>query len=224
MKRLLFVCFQLAIMPLPWMMRRYLLNLATGNRIDRTAKIGFSVVLAKRLVLGEGAVITHLTFVNAIDRLEMKKYSKIGRSNWITGANSEASMFSEQDRNCELVVGEHARITSKHHIDCTGGVYVGAYCTIAGIGTQILTHSIDIRLSRQVCRPVRIGNYCFIGTGAILLMGSTIPDYCVLGAGAVLIKAYDETHAVYGGNPATLIRRLERDECAYFSRAEGHVS
>ena len=223
MRRSFLILFQLAIMPLPWTLRRYLLNLLPGNRIDRGARIGFSIVLAKCLVLRKGALITHLTFVNAIDRLEMNEYSKIGRSNWITGANSEAGMFSESERQCELVVGEHARITSKHHIDCTAGVYVGSFCTIAGIGSQILTHSIDVRLSKQVCRPVSIGNYCFVGTGAIMLMGSSVPDYSVLAAGAVLVKAHTETHAVYAGNPAELIGRLGMDECAYFSRTEGHV-
>ena len=223
MKRSIFILFQLAIMPLPWAVRRFLFNLFPGIAIDKKSRIGFSLVLARRLILENGATITHWTFVNAIDRLEMKEHSKIGRSNWITGANSNARMFSESDRTCELIIGKHARITSKHHIDCTGGVYIGAFCTIAGIRSQILTHSIDVRLSKQVCKPVSIGDYCFIGTGAIILMGSSLPDNSVLGAGSVLVKAYSQSHAVYGGNPASLIGRLEIGECAYHSRTAGHV-
>ena len=223
MKRSIFILFQLAIILLPWVVRRFLLNLFPRITINKKARIGFSLVLAKRLIMEGGATITHLTFINAIDRLERKESSKIGRSNWITGANSNARMFSDSNRTCELVIGKHARITSKHHIDCTGGVYVGAFCTIAGIRSQILTHSIDVRLSKQVCKPVSIGDYCFVGTGAIILMGSSLPHNCVLGAGSVLVKAYTQSNAVYGGNPAVLIAHLRADECAYFARTEGHV-
>jgi len=191
-KKKLSAIFQVMILPLPWVIRRVLLNCIPDVKLSASSRIGFSIVLAKNIVLDEGAVITHLTFVNDVDRLHMKAHSKIGKSNWITGANSSARMFSDVERKCELVLGEHARITSKHHIDCTAGVYIGAFTTIAGLGTRILTHSIDIQSSRQTCNPVCIGEYCFVGTDAILLMGSSLPDCCVLGAGSVLNKEFSD--------------------------------
>ena len=111
-----------------------------------------------------------------------------------------------------------------HHIDCTGGVRIGAFCTVAGLRSQILTHSIDVRLSKQRCEPVSIGRFTFVGTGSIILMGSALPDYSVLAAGAVLTKKFEQTHGLYAGNPAKLVSRFEADECAYFSRNDGHVA
>ena len=210
-------------MPFPWALRRVLLNLWPGVSLSHSSKIGWSIVLARRIVLRHHAAITSLTFVNDIDSLMMEAYSKIGRSNWITGANSSSKMFSSSSRKCELVLGEHARVTSKHHIDCTAGVHIGAFTTIAGLGTQILTHSIDIVSSTQTCKSTSIGTYCFVGTSSILLMGSALPDYCVLGAGSVLNKEYTSSHCLYAGNPARSIHNFEHGDYKYFSRKTGHV-
>jgi hypothetical protein len=54
-------------------------------------------------------------------------------------------------------IGEHSAVTSRHYLDCTGGVTVGAFSTVAGARSTIFTHQVDITQSRQVWRPVRIG-------------------------------------------------------------------
>lgn len=223
MKKQAIAIFQIFCLVLPWYFRRPLLNLITGVNISRTARVGMSIVLARKVVLEEGAIIGHFNFVNEIDSLYFERFAKLGRSNWVTGANSSSRMFSASERKCELFIGEHARVTASHYIDCTGGVLIGAYSTIAGTRTQILTHSIDVRVSKQVCNPAVVGKYCFVGTGSILLMGSVLPDYSVLGAGSVLNKAFSEECAVYAGNPARICKKLDRENTKYFRRAQGHV-
>ena len=72
-------------------------------------------------------------------------------------------------------------------------------------------------------RPVLIGDYCFVGTGSIVLSGSVLPSYSVLGAGSVLNKAYEETHMLYAGNPARPVKKLDA-ELKYFVRSIGFVN
>jgi len=223
MKKILSVVIQILLFPIPWTIRRAILNLLMNFKISKTARIGFSVILAEKLVMKEGALITHFTFVNNIDLLLLKSNSKIGKSNWVTGANTRSKMFEDSDRSCELILSEHARITDRHHIDCTGGVYIGGFTTLAGINSQILTHSIDIRLSKQVAGSVNIGSYCFIGTSSIILMGANLPDCCVLGAGAILNKKFEKTHSLYAGNPARPLKTFEKNQYSYFQRKQGHV-
>lgn len=223
MKKKILILVQVLLFPVPWLIRRFLLNLITGFNLHKKSNIGLSIVLADQVTLEKGALITHFTFVNNIDRLHMKPYSKIGKSNWITGANSKAKMFSDSEGICELILGLHTRITGQHHIDCTGGVYIGDFTTVAGIRSQILTHSIDMKLSKQVSGPVKIGDYCFVGTASIILMGAHLPDCSILGAGAVLNKSYDLPLHLYAGNPARAVKDLDREGYKYFKREQGHV-
>jgi acetyltransferase-like isoleucine patch superfamily enzyme len=79
-----------------------------------------------------------------------------------------------------------------------------------------------LRASRQTARPIKIGDYCFTGTGCVILGGSALPSFSVLGAGSLLNKELTETYTLYGGTPARPIKPLSRN-CGYFCREEGIV-
>lgn len=223
-RKVISLLLQLAILPLPWFLRKIFLTVYLKFDMSEGAKIGRSLILANHVILKEGAYIGNFTFVNNIDKITLFEQSKIGKFNWITGANSKSSMFIELQRNCELILQKHARVTDKHHIDCTAGVYIGEYTTVAGIRSQILTHSIDLRASKQKSEAVVIGKYCFIGTSSILLKGSILPDYSILGAGAIHIKKFKDVNYLYAGNPAKPIKKLNHSDYKYFSREHGHVA
>ncbi|MDB6147306.1 MAG: hypothetical protein JWO45_970 [Spartobacteria bacterium] len=209
---------------LPWPMRRAFLETRFGYKIHPTSSIGFSWILPTRLIMEEGSRIDHLTVCKNIDLLHLKAYSSIGRGNWITGfpLGPSRHFAEEQDRRPELIVGDHSAITHRHLIDCTNSVVIGRFTTMAGFQSQILTHSIDLERNRQASAPVRIGDYCFIGTNCVLLAGTALPDFSVLGAKSLLHKCFTDTHYLYGGVPAQPIKQLSPD-WEYFRRSEGFV-
>jgi len=209
---------------LPWKIRRLFLERQFGYKIHPTCRIGFSCIFPLRLIMEAGSRIEHLTVCKNIDLLHLKSHASIGRANWITGfpPGSSHHFAKEKDRRPELIVGEHAAITHRHFIDCTNSVVIGKFTTMAGFQSQIVTHSIDIEKNRQASSPVRIGDYCFIGTNCVLLGGSALPDYSVLGAKSLLNKGFTESHQLYGGVPAEPIKKLSPD-CQYFQRSEGFV-
>jgi acetyltransferase-like isoleucine patch superfamily enzyme len=110
----------------------------------------------------------------------------------------------------------------RHIIDCNERVVIGRFSTIAGYRSQILTHSIDIYNCRQHAEPIKIGDFCFIGTGCILLGGAVLPSYCVLGAGSVLTSRFTSENALYAGTPAVHKKTFD-DNVAYFTRSVGSV-
>lgn len=119
---------------------------------------------------------------------------------------------------------KHAWIAGNPEIG--DGVWIGAFCLIDALyaplkigkgcdissGAQILTHSTVKRCITErefngiESAPVEIGEHCFIGTNAVVLMGAKIGHHSVVGAGAVVAEgAVIPPFSVVGGVPAKVI-------------------
>lgn len=222
MKKYLSLC----ILIFPWRIRRFIYRKVFGYEVHNTARIGLSWVFPDKLVMEAGCKIGHLNVCKNINQLFMAKHSKIGSLNWITGfplfKNYKGHFSEEVGRVPSLNLGEHSAITSRHIIDCTNTINIGKYTTVAGLRSQILTHGIDISLSIQTSQPITIGNYCFIGSGCVLLKGAIIPSYSVVGALALVNKIHKQEYTLYAGVPAKPVSSLSCDN-KYFSRKSGRV-
>ena len=209
---------------LPWGLRRSLLEKHFGYSIHPSSRIGLAWIFPRRLVMEEGSRIGHLTLCKNIDLLHVGAHAIIGQLNWITGFPSGPSRhFTHQpDRRPELIVERHAGISSRHLIDCTARIRIGAFATIGGFRSQLLTHSIDFAAGRQTAEPIDIGEYCFTGTNSVVLGGSILPHHSVLGAQSLLNKKWDEPYRLYAGVPAKPVKELS-PEMEYFCRTEGFV-
>lgn len=214
----------LLVILLPWPLRRRVLNAWFGYQIHPGARIGLSWIYPRKLVMAEGARIGHLTVAVHLERIEMGRRSIIERGNWITGFPlGGARHFAHcAGRDPALILGEESAITKGHHFDCTARIEIGAFATVAGYGSQFLTHGIDLVASRQDAAPISIGAYCFVGTDVVVLGGARLPARSVLGAKALLNKAYAEEGWLYAGVPARPVRPMPPG-AAYFKRAEGFV-
>lgn len=216
--------FQLMLWPIPWSIRRFLLGRAFGYEISSKSRIGFSIILARSVKLAPESRIGHLTLIRNVDLIDLGQGATIGNFNKIAGVPSsdEGAFSSESERSPSLIMGPQSALTNSHIIDCTNRVTLGAFATVAGWRCQILTHSIDLSLSRQRSAPVSIGSYSFVGTGCILLRGAILPDRTALAAGSVLASAETESFWVYSGVPAVKTKPL-KPELLYFSRNLGRV-
>jgi acetyltransferase-like isoleucine patch superfamily enzyme len=209
---------------LPWDLRRSFLEKQFGYSIHPSSRIGFAWIFPRRLVMEEGSRIGHLTVCKNIDLLHLGAHAIVGQLNWITGFPSGPSRhFAHQpDRQPELIVERHAGISSRHLIDCTARVRIGAFATIGGFRSQLLTHSIDFTAGRQTAEPIEIGEYSFTGTNSVVLGGSVLPHHSVLGAQSLLNKKWEEPYRLYAGVPAKPVKELSTD-LEYFRRTEGFV-
>ena len=209
---------------LPWKLRRSFLENQFGYSIHPSSRIGFAWIFPRRLVMEEKSRIGHLTFCKNIDLLHLGAHAIVGQLNWITGFPSGPSRhFAHQpERQPELIVERHAGISSRHLIDCTARVRIGAFATIGGFRSQLLTHSIDFNAGRQTAEPIEIGEYSFTGTNSVVLGGSVLPHHSVLGAQSLLNKKWDEPYRLYAGVPAKPVKELS-PEMEYFRRSEGFV-
>ncbi|MBO0933190.1 acyltransferase [Fibrella aquatilis] len=210
---------------LPWSLKRVVLRRWFHYDIHPSARIGLAWVYPRKLIMAEGSRIDHFNTAIHLDLISLAKNASIGRGNWITGMSKHehSRHFQHQaDRRAELHLGESAAITKNHHIDCTNLIEIGAFSTVAGYNSQLLTHSIDVTTSRQDSAPIHIGAYTFVGTNVVVLGGASLPARSVLGAKSLLNKSFTDEWVLYGGVPAKAVNTISR-EAKYFTRADGFV-
>lgn len=212
------------ILLFPWRVRRLLLNWIFRYTIHPSARVGYTILLSKHVEMGPNSRIGHFNVVKGLDALKMDAYALIGNLNWITGFPTNRNIhFSLQiDRNPLLHIGEHSALTNRHLIDCTDAVTIGKFTTVAGFRSVILTHSINLNENHQAAHPIKVGDYCFLGTCCTLLGGSSLPDFSVLGANSLLNKEHEERYCIYGGVPAKIVKKLD-PSAKYFNRMIGFV-
>jgi acetyltransferase-like isoleucine patch superfamily enzyme len=210
---------------LPWPLRRLVLVHVLGYAIDKKARIGFSVVIPARLEMGPYALIGHLTFCKpGVELIRLGEGAIIGNLNWLGAVPliDSPHFHDQKDRRPELIVDDYGAITNRHFFDCSDTVTIGRFSTFAGVRSVVLSHSIDLATSKQRAQPVSIGEYCFVGTAAVILPGTRLPSYSILGANSLLNKTYIEPYFLYAGTPARPIKQLSKDD-KYFSRTTGFV-
>jgi serine acetyltransferase len=215
---------QTVLFVLPWGLRRRLLVRIFGFKIHPEAWIGFSIVAPSRsLSMGRWASIGHLNVIRGLDVVELADHAGIQHLNWIYGIpGSERRLAHESTRRAALILERGAGITRRHLVDCSNTVRLGEYALIAGSGTQLITHSVDMVKWGLRTRPITIGGMAMVGTRCIVLGGATLPDRSALGAGSTLRSSFEEPLTLYSGVPAEPAARIASD-AEYFNAKTGRA-
>ncbi len=123
-------------------------------------------------------------------------------------------------------IGEGTWIGAFTLIDGQGGLMIGRGCDISS-GAQILTHStvrrcVTERKYAKVDRqPTVIEDHVFVGTNAVILMGSHIGHHSVIAAGAVVLEGTRiPPYSLVAGVPARVVRNIH-DEIARWAAQQG---
>jgi len=198
-----------------------------GHCVPSRVSIGFSLIWADKIALGQGIKIGHFNLINA-RKILLKNDAKIGRLNVVYGpldlhlsckaclGNSNkivrAKVGSVTVGVSVLRLGYLTKITSKHYIDCTCSVVFKDYSILAGIGSQIWSHGYVHEISGpgryRIDGRVYIGHNCYVGSMSIINSGIRICDGVIIGSGVVISKNISEP-GLYVSAP---VRKLPRPE------------
>jgi acetyltransferase-like isoleucine patch superfamily enzyme len=170
-----------------------------------------------RLAVGPNCAVGFGTILRDLRACELGSGSAVGQFNWISGAG-RVRRTSDEDLYGSLRLGADAAITSRHYMDCSGGISVGARSTVGGVRSTILSHGPDLRRSMVYGDPVIIGAECFVSSNVVILQGCTLADRVVVAAGSVVASDLTEPYVLHAGVPAKQGRATFKD-AAYFSRA-----
>lgn len=158
--------------------------------------------------------INRWNLVKGLKSVRLAPYATIGKNNIITAH----AAYAKLSNGARLVLGEHAYVTSRHAMDCSGSLILGPYSALAGFGSQVLTHSIDLSRNAQTAYPIEIAERSFVGARCLLLGGARLPARSVLGAGSVLTDAERTEQGLWAGVPAQFKKQVEGE---WFDRTEG---
>lgn len=113
----------------------------------------------------------------------------------------------------KLSIGERTYVSRGCFFDCKGGLEIGRDCHIS-TGCVIYTHDHDINeklpFGKEVPKPVKIGDYVWIGAAARIVPGVTIGNGAVIGFGCLVTADVGEGEIV--GSPAARVLKTRDPE------------
>jgi acetyltransferase-like isoleucine patch superfamily enzyme len=166
--------------------------------------------------VGGGAYIGSCNVIRDLAALTLGEHTEIMHWNWVTASR----LLGEAGAPCLLHLGPHSNITSRHYIDCSGGVRVGTHTTIAGVRSALLTHGISWKSSAQTFSPIEIGDYCLISSNVHVSPGTVVGNRIVVGMGATIAGRLLDP-GLYIQSRAKLVKSDLGGE--YFRREEGRI-
>lgn len=107
------------------------------------------------------------------------------------------------------------------YIDANNGVLVGAYTNL-GPSVGLISSNHDFINNDLVvpAAPIKIGDFCWLGMGAVVLPGVELGPFTIVGAGAIVTKSFTEGYCVLAGNPARMIKQLNKTECDAYAASK----
>lgn len=203
-KYVLRLCFKYGFM----MIRGRIVSIG-HKQISSSIFIGKKVTISEKKMLSignktkihDGVVLDSLS----TDGLRIGEHCVIGERSIIqcTGGLSSIGKGIE--------IGDRSTFNNDCFFGCAGGIEIGKD-VVAGqyVRFHSENHNYDdlnalIKDQGTTHRGIKIGNNCWIGSGAVFLDGAELGDGCVVGANAVVTKRFP-TNSVVGGVPAKIIK------------------
>jgi acetyltransferase-like isoleucine patch superfamily enzyme len=93
------------------------------------------------------------------------------------------------------------------YYQATNGIIFGLG-TIWSFGCHFISgnHSYKNLDVTAPAKPIKIGDYVWIGSNTVILPSVNIGDYCIVGAGSIVTKSF-ESYTILAGNPAKPIAK-----------------
>ncbi len=130
----------------------------------------------------------------------------------ILGFGDGASIYDSSVVIGDVRVGPHTWIGPFTLLEGTGGLTIGAHCSISA-GVQIYTHNTirwavtggDADPERL---PTTIGSRCYIGPNTVVAKGVTIGDGCIVGACSLVLDDIPAGSKAFG-TPCKVVGRAD---------------
>ncbi len=140
------------------------------------------------IAVGEYVRILHHLRIEAISQWREQIFSpKISIGDYVT-----------MEQNCHIIAADE--LTIGNHVTISGNVFIS--------DTEHEYEKLDTNIHQQnlKVKKVSIGDYCFIGYGAVIQAGTVLGKHCIVGSNAV-VKGVYEDYSVIAGVPARVVKK-----------------
>lgn len=184
-------------------LRVFLYKTLLNYKLNYNCRIGmFNYIYCDELLMNNSE-ISNLNRISC-KILTMDSCSKIGRLNnikFVRRVNLSANSIVRTKINIigtsnylspycdafEFSLGQNSLLTSKHYMDCSGKISIGANVVFGGVGSEIWTHGFDNKRT-MIVGNVCIGDNIYIGSRALIVQNVSICDNVSIGAGTIVSK------------------------------------
>ena len=114
-----------------------------------------------------------------------------------------------------IMIGDESRLHGCC-IHAWSQISIGRKCLLAA-GSQVLDshgHATELEFTRlrtnlqDMPEPIQIGDFCWLGLGALVFKGAKIGEGCIVAAYSVVLKGDYPPFSLLAGSPAKIIRTL----------------
>jgi acetyltransferase-like isoleucine patch superfamily enzyme len=166
------------------------------------------LIMRKKITLGSGINIGSYVTIDALSNngVILGNNVKIGDFTRIMCTGTIRNLGEG------MIIGDNCGIAENCFFGAAGGIEIGNDVII---GQNVRFHSenhnfndlsVLIRLQGVSQKGIKIGNDCWIGSGATFLDGAQLGDGCVVAANSVVTKNFPN-NSVIAGVPAKIIRK-----------------
>ncbi len=115
--------------------------------------------------------------------------------------------------NIQIGIGTAPGLSPGCYIQGGGKIVIGDYTLVApNVGIISANHSI-YDYTKHEKKEVHIGQYCWLGMNSVIMPGVTLGNHTIVAAGAIVTKSFEEGYCVLAGNPAKIIKTLDKSQC-----------
>lgn len=151
-------------------------------------------------------------------------YQKILRKNGNVPWPVHHTTYVSDANNIKIGVNVNFGDARNIYIQAIDKIRFGDY-SVAAAYTKFISSShnlYDIR-KHDYKGGIIIGRYCWIGIGATILPGVVLGDHVQVGAGSVVTKSFPEGYCVIAGNPAKIVKYLDKSKVIEYTEPYEYV-
>lgn len=126
-------------------------------------------------------------------------------------------------QNIKIGVGASCGDNRNVYVQAIDKVYIGDYTRIAAYTKIISSNHSTYNHNEHVNGGIRIGKYCWLGIGCIILPKVVLGDHTIVGAGAVVTKSFPEGYCIIAGNPAKVVKYLDKSKIVEYKHPVEYV-
>lgn len=151
-----------------------------------------------------------LNYYNPLEIMKAAFFQKIlgfnRRIPWPVHRSSTIKSVENIERGTRLPgFSKNCHLDGRNGIIFGENVWVGPNVTIVSMNHDLLNYHQYIK-----AKPIKIGKNCWIASNVIILPEVELGEHTVVAAGAIVTKSFPDSNQIIGGNPARVIKSLEK--------------